>query len=83
VLDNVTELNVWADRVRASDTMYRIVARWIVDLEHAPWQAPSRPLTQNVGGVSERREALLPEAEVMVTYETEFHSGLVTLLDID
>ena len=75
---NLDVLHAWGDREPALSSLAprRSV---VLRLNDRPWQAPSEPLTENVGQATEIRFAKVPDSDgIEVFYEHE--SGLVTIL---
>lgn len=82
-LGDTQALRAWGERDNPPYRLWRRVELWILGLDNTPWQAPSVPLTFNVGDPLEIRYAELPEANgVKVFYEHEHRTGLVNLLHV-
>lgn len=72
-------LYAWGDRENPPYRLWRLVELRVLRLNDRPWQAPSEPLTENVGQATEIRFAEVPDSDgIEVFYEHE--SGLVTIL---
>jgi hypothetical protein len=82
-LGNTEALRAWAERENPPYRLWRLVEVWVIGLDSAPWQAPSLPLTENIGGPWEIRLAEVPDAGgVEVFYEHEHETGLVNVLHV-
>jgi hypothetical protein len=81
-LGNTDALYEWAEGDDPPYSVWRRVERWVLDLDSAPWQQPSTPLTLGTGDPWEIRAALVPGTDVEVIYEHQHATGVVNLLRV-
>jgi hypothetical protein len=60
---NLHILHEWGERENPPYRLWRLVEQWVLRLYGRPWQAPSEPLTENVGQATEIRVAEVPDSE--------------------
>jgi hypothetical protein len=60
---NLHILHEWGEQENPPYRLWRLVEQWVLRLDDRPWQAPSEPLTENVGQATEIRVVEVPDSE--------------------
>jgi len=79
-LNNTDALRSWGERDNPPYREWAAVERWVLDLDHSPWQPPSTPWSVNEGEPVEIRCAELSDSSVVIFYTVDQESLRVDLL---